>query len=90
MWWYIAMFLGSFTMAMATIYSAKSGLPWWGLIVAILISSIFLPFVITVYAITGVFFLTARFPIEPPVLTPIFSKASRPTFSHSCRCSERA
>ncbi|KAJ2918838.1 hypothetical protein MD484_g1624, partial [Candolleomyces efflorescens] len=53
MWWYIAMFLGSFTMAMATIYSAKSGLPWWGLIVAIIISSVFLPFVITVYAITG-------------------------------------
>ena len=56
MWWYIAMFLGSFAMAMATIYSAKSGLPWWGLIVAIIISSVFLPFVITVYAITGTFF----------------------------------
>ncbi|TFK37218.1 peptide transporter MTD1 [Crucibulum laeve] len=53
MWWYIAMFVGSFSMAMATIYTGHSGLPWWGLIVGLLISTIFLPFVITVYAITG-------------------------------------
>lgn len=89
MWWYIAMFLGSFAMAMATIYSAKSGLPWWGLIVAIIISSVFLPFVITVYAITGTSF-SKRIPIESSVLTLIFSKGSRPTFSRSCRCSEHA
>jgi uncharacterized membrane protein len=53
MWWYIAMFVGSFAMAMATIYTADSGLPWWGLIVGLIISAVFLPFVITVYAITG-------------------------------------
>ncbi|KAJ7669860.1 peptide transporter MTD1 [Mycena polygramma] len=53
MWWYIAIFVGSFSMAMATIYTGGSGLPWWGLIVGILISAIFLPFVVTVYAITG-------------------------------------
>lgn len=52
-WWYIAMFIASFAMAMATIYTAKSGLPWWGLIVALILSTVFLPFVITVYAITG-------------------------------------
>ncbi|KAG2006353.1 peptide transporter MTD1 [Coprinopsis cinerea AmutBmut pab1-1] len=52
-WWYIAMFVASFAMAMSTIYAAKSGLPWWGLIVALCLSTIFLPFVITVYAITG-------------------------------------
>ncbi|TFK24179.1 peptide transporter MTD1 [Coprinopsis marcescibilis] len=52
-WWYIAMFVSSFAMAMSTIYAAKSGLPWWGLIVAIILATIFLPFVITVYAITG-------------------------------------
>lgn len=28
---------------------------WWGLIVAIILASIFLPFVVTVYAITGMF-----------------------------------
>ncbi|KAF5378543.1 hypothetical protein D9615_007071 [Tricholomella constricta] len=53
MWWYIAMFVASFSMAMATIYTGGSGLPWWGLIVGIIISTVFLPFVITVYAITG-------------------------------------
>ncbi|KAJ6476707.1 peptide transporter MTD1 [Mycena vitilis] len=51
--WYIVIFIGSFSMAMATIYTGGSGLPWWGLIVGILISAIFLPFVVTVYAITG-------------------------------------
>ncbi|KAH8101838.1 peptide transporter MTD1 [Cristinia sonorae] len=53
MWWYGAVFLGSFGMAMGTAYAGKSGLPWWGLIVGILLSAIFLPFVVTVYAITG-------------------------------------
>ncbi|KAJ3513900.1 hypothetical protein NLJ89_g2700 [Agrocybe chaxingu] len=53
MWWYLAVFVASFSMAMATIYTGHSGLPWWGLIVALIISAIFLPFVVTVYAITG-------------------------------------
>ncbi|KAF9462816.1 peptide transporter MTD1 [Collybia nuda] len=53
MWWYIAMLLGSFAMAMATMYTGGSGLPWWGLIVSLIIATIFLPFVVTVYAITG-------------------------------------
>ncbi|KAF8920813.1 peptide transporter MTD1 [Mucidula mucida] len=52
-WWYIAVFVGSLAMAMATIYTGHSGLPWWGLIVAIILSAIFLPFVVTVFAITG-------------------------------------
>ncbi|KAJ7132712.1 peptide transporter MTD1 [Mycena filopes] len=53
MWWYIVIFLSSFGMAMATIYTGDSGMPWWGLIVGILISAVFLPFVVTVHAITG-------------------------------------
>ncbi|KAJ7362521.1 peptide transporter MTD1 [Mycena albidolilacea] len=53
MWWYIAIFFGSFGMAMATIYTGGSGMPWWGLIVGLLISAVFLPFVVTVHAITG-------------------------------------
>lgn len=52
-WWYGLVFLASFAMAMATIYTGHSNLPWWGLIVGIIISSVFLPFVVTVYAITG-------------------------------------
>jgi len=53
MWWYIAMFAASFAMGMATIYTSNSGLPWWGFIVAIILATIFLPFVVTVYAATG-------------------------------------
>ncbi|KAJ7890176.1 peptide transporter MTD1 [Mycena olivaceomarginata] len=53
MWWYVAIFFGSFGMAMATIYTGGSGMPWWGLIVGLLISAVFLPFVVTVHAITG-------------------------------------
>ncbi|KAJ7046059.1 peptide transporter MTD1 [Mycena alexandri] len=53
MWWYIVISFSSFGMAMATIYTGDSGLPWWGLVVAILISAVFLPFVVTVHAITG-------------------------------------
>ncbi|KAF9456897.1 peptide transporter MTD1 [Collybia nuda] len=53
MWWYIAVFVGSFAMAMATMYTGGSRLPWWGLIVSLIIATVFLPFVITVYAITG-------------------------------------
>ncbi|KAF7421318.1 hypothetical protein PC9H_011840 [Pleurotus ostreatus] len=53
MWWYLAIFFSSFAMAMATMYTGHSGLPWWGLIVGIIISAAFLPFVLTVYAITG-------------------------------------
>jgi len=29
MWWYLLVLAGSFVMAMATIYTAKSGLPWY-------------------------------------------------------------
>lgn len=53
MTWYIAIFLASFSMAMATVYTGHSHLPWWGLIVALIIAGVFLPFVVTVYAITG-------------------------------------
>ncbi|KAF8801788.1 peptide transporter MTD1 [Phlegmacium glaucopus] len=53
MWWYVAVLVVSFAMAMATIYTGHSGLPWWGLIVALIIAAILLPFVVTVYAITG-------------------------------------
>lgn len=53
MWWYGVVFLISFAMAMATIYTGHSGLPWWGLIVAIIFAAIFLPFTVLVYAITG-------------------------------------
>jgi hypothetical protein len=53
MWWYGAVFVASFAMAMATIYTSGSELPWWGLILCLVISAVFLPFTVTVYAITG-------------------------------------
>ncbi|KAJ7760866.1 peptide transporter MTD1 [Mycena maculata] len=53
MWWYIVVFVGSFCMAMATLYTGHSGMPGWGLVVGIILSAVFLPFVTTVYAITG-------------------------------------
>ncbi|KAJ7760820.1 peptide transporter MTD1 [Mycena maculata] len=53
MWWYIVVFVGSFCMAMATLYTGHSGMPGWGLVIGIILSAVFLPFVATVYAITG-------------------------------------
>jgi OPT family small oligopeptide transporter len=53
MWWYGAVFVASFAMAMATVYTSGSELPWWGLILCLVISAVFLPFTVTVYAITG-------------------------------------
>ncbi|KAL0579510.1 hypothetical protein V5O48_002503 [Marasmius crinis-equi] len=53
MLWYAGVLLGSFAMAMATVYTGHADLPWWGLIVALLFAAIFLPFVVLVYAITG-------------------------------------
>lgn len=53
MWWYWFILAGSFAMAMACLYTGHSGLPWWGLIVALILSVICVPFVVTVYAVTG-------------------------------------
>ncbi|KAF5345680.1 hypothetical protein D9758_013051 [Tetrapyrgos nigripes] len=53
MWWYAVVFLASFAMAMATIYTGHAALPWWGLILSIFFATIFLPFTALVYAITG-------------------------------------
>ncbi|KAF6765569.1 OPT oligopeptide transporter protein-domain-containing protein [Ephemerocybe angulata] len=53
MWWYAAMLIGCFGMAMGTIYTSNSGLPWWGLIVALIISAILMPFVVTVAGVIG-------------------------------------
>ncbi|KAL8286819.1 hypothetical protein RQP46_004347 [Phenoliferia psychrophenolica] len=53
MWWYAATFLGAFACAMATAYTGHSHLPWWALIVAILLSSISMPFTAMLNAVTG-------------------------------------
>ncbi|KAK4052815.1 hypothetical protein OIV83_002102 [Microbotryomycetes sp. JL201] len=53
MWWYGVIMAASFAMAMATCYTGKSQLPWWALIVALLLAAFTFPFAIVVYAITG-------------------------------------
>ncbi|THG93602.1 hypothetical protein EW026_g7677 [Hermanssonia centrifuga] len=52
-WWYLAIFLGTIGMALATAYTAKSGLPWWGLIVALIFSAAFIPVVGTLNCTVG-------------------------------------
>lgn len=53
MWCYGAVILCSFGMAMATCYTGHSQLPWWALIVAIILAFFMFPFVCVIYAITG-------------------------------------
>ncbi|BGP50986.1 hypothetical protein JCM10450v2_006912 [Rhodotorula kratochvilovae] len=53
MYVYGGIILASFAMAMATCYTGHSQLPWWALIVAILLAFFMFPFVCVIYAITG-------------------------------------
>lgn len=52
-WWYAALFLVSFAMAMATSYTAHSGLPWWALIVSLILAAFLLPIIGTLYCTVG-------------------------------------
>ncbi|GAA6063037.1 hypothetical protein JCM10212_001016 [Sporobolomyces blumeae] len=53
MWMYGAIMVGSFACAMATCYTGHSQLPWWALIVALILSLFMFPFVCVIYAVTG-------------------------------------
>ncbi|BGP57708.1 hypothetical protein JCM8202_005492 [Rhodotorula sphaerocarpa] len=50
---YVGIMVASFAMAMATCYTGHSHLPWWALIVAILLALFLFPFVCIINAITG-------------------------------------
>ncbi|PFH46431.1 hypothetical protein AMATHDRAFT_77677 [Amanita thiersii Skay4041] len=52
-WWYLAAFVGTTAMALATTYAAKSGLPWWALFVSLIFAWIFMPIINTLYATVG-------------------------------------
>lgn len=52
-WWYLAIFFGATALALATAYAAKSGLPWWALIIALFFSWIFIPVIGTLAATVG-------------------------------------
>lgn len=56
-WWYGLVLLLSFAIGMIIIYKGNTTLPWWGFIVAILLSYIFLVFLGSMAAISGVQFL---------------------------------
>jgi len=52
-WWYAAVTIAAFITAMVCAYTEKSGLPWWALIVALLIAAISLPFYGAMWAIAA-------------------------------------
>ncbi|KAF7964488.1 hypothetical protein HWV62_6985, partial [Athelia sp. TMB] len=52
-YWYTAVFVICFAMALGTSYGAKSGMPWWALIVALIITTVFLPVIGTLYCTVG-------------------------------------
>lgn len=51
--WYFVVFLASFIVGMTCLYVMKSTLPWWGFILAMVFTVIFLVFFGAQYAITG-------------------------------------
>ena len=52
-WWYGLVLLASFIVSMVVIYTCHSTLPWWGLIIALLISYIFIIFFGALYAVSS-------------------------------------
>lgn len=52
-WWFGVLFLITFALGLGLLYAAKSGLPWWGFIVALIFSTAFVPILGTLYATVG-------------------------------------
>ncbi|KAF8843576.1 OPT superfamily oligopeptide transporter [Paxillus ammoniavirescens] len=52
--WYYAVFVMSFIVALIVIYKSDSTLPWWGFVIAILLSIVSTLFLGALYAITGI------------------------------------
>lgn len=52
-WWYLGVFVICLGMSFGTTYGASSGLPWWGLVVALLFAFAFLPIIGTLYCTVG-------------------------------------
>ncbi|KZS99888.1 OPT oligopeptide transporter [Laetiporus sulphureus 93-53] len=53
MWWYGAVTAAAFVMAMVCAYTEKSDMPWWALIVALILAMFCLPFYGAMYAIAA-------------------------------------
>jgi OPT family small oligopeptide transporter len=52
-YWYGITFIVCFAMALGTSYGAKSGMPWWALILALILTTVFLPIIGTLYCTVG-------------------------------------
>ncbi|KAI0691079.1 OPT oligopeptide transporter [Cerioporus squamosus] len=52
-WWFGIIFVITFALGLGLLYAAKSGLPWWGFIVALIFSTAFVPVLGTLYATVG-------------------------------------
>ncbi|KAI6120172.1 OPT oligopeptide transporter [Pisolithus croceorrhizus] len=52
--WYGLIAVLSLVVAFVFIYKSDSTLPWWGLVIALLLATIFILFVVALYAMTGV------------------------------------
>ncbi|EKM57186.1 uncharacterized protein PHACADRAFT_254776 [Phanerochaete carnosa HHB-10118-sp] len=52
-YWYMGMFVVTVAMALATCYTAKSQLPWWGLFIALIFCTLFIPIIGTLYCTVG-------------------------------------
>jgi hypothetical protein len=52
-YWYGGMFIVTTAMALATSYTAKSGMPWWAFFVALFFATMFVPIIGTVSTVIG-------------------------------------
>lgn len=52
-WWWGAVLLGSFVAGIACLYAIKSTLPWWGFILANILTAVFMLFFGAQYGLTG-------------------------------------
>lgn len=52
-WWYLTILAGTSALAIGMAYAAKSGLPWWGFIVALILAAVFIPVIGTLSCTVG-------------------------------------
>lgn len=62
--WYYAIFVVSFVMALVVIYKSDSTLPWWSLVIAVLLAIIFILFLGALSAIMGFGISTRESPVS--------------------------
>ncbi|KAI0334676.1 OPT oligopeptide transporter [Cubamyces sp. BRFM 1775] len=53
LWWFGAIFIVTFALGLGLCYAADSGLPWWGFIVALIFTTVFIPILGSLYATVG-------------------------------------